>query len=95
MTLKLKPSARINRRYLLIEGSKEDIEKVILDYIGILGCAKSSPMFINTKSKSIILAIDRKMINDVRASFEICKEKIKVLKVSGTLKKLEKNNLNT
>ena len=95
MTLKLKPSARINRRYLLIEGSKEDIEKVILDYIGILGWAKSSPMFINTKSKSIILAIDRKMINDVRASFEICKEKIKVLKVSGTLKKLEKNNLNT
>ena len=90
MTLKLKPSARINRRYLLIEGKREDIEKAILEYIGILGWAKSSPMFIKNESELIILAVDRKMINIVRAAFEMCKENIKVLKVSGTLKKLKK-----
>ena len=90
MTLKLKPSSRINRRYLLIKGSKEDIEKAILDYIGILGRAKASPMFVKSEEDLIILAIDRKSINDIRAVFEMCKENVKILKVSGTLKGIEK-----
>ena len=90
MTLKLKPSSRINRRYLFIEGSKEDIEKAILDYIGILGWAEASPMFVKSEEDLIILAIDRKSINDIRAAFELCKNNIKVLKVSGTLKGIKK-----
>ncbi len=90
MKLKLKPSARINRRYLLIKASsKKEIEQAILDYIGILGWAKASPMFINAKkTDKIILSIERKEINNVRAAFEISNSDIKVLRVSGTLKGL-------
>ena len=90
--MKTKASERIKRRYLLFSGKdseKEKIEKVILDYIGVLGFAKTKPVFVNEKGKTI-LAVERKSLNDVRAAFELCKEDIKILRVSGTLKGLEK-----
>lgn len=85
---KLNPSEKIKKRYLLIRSSiKEDIEKVVLDYLGILGWARAKPAFVK-KDEGIVLAIDRKMINEVRAAFEMAN--IKVLKVSGTLEGLGK-----
>ena len=91
MKLKTKPSAKIKRRYLLIEGAgREKIEKTILDYVGILGWAKASPYFVKTGAKKIVLAVNRKETNNIRAAFEISKEKIKVIRVSGTLKGLRK-----
>jgi len=88
--LKLNATQRIKRRYLLIEApSKEIVEKVILDYIGILGWAKAIPQFVEHQN-GIVLAIERKSLNDVRASFELTKEKIKVIRVSGTIKGLGK-----
>lgn len=91
MKLKLKSSARIKKRYLLLSASsKEEIEKAILDYIGVLGWAKSSPAFIHSKNSRIILSINRKSINEVRAAFELSPKNIKILKVSGTLKGLGK-----
>jgi RNase P/RNase MRP subunit POP5 len=87
--LKLKPSQKIKRRYLLIESSDRDnIEKVILDYIGILGWARASPYFVKSSGNEIILGVTRESLNEVRAAFEISKEKIKILRVSGTLKGL-------
>jgi hypothetical protein len=47
--LKLKPSARDKRRYFLTSASNPKIEAAILEYIGILGMAKSSYMKVNTK----------------------------------------------
>jgi len=89
MKLKVKPSAKIRRRYLLLEAkSKKEVEQVILDYIGILGWAKAAPLFPTTKSKNIVLAIDRKAITNIRAALEISDAKIKLLRVSGTLKGL-------
>ena len=90
MKLRIKSSAKTKRRYILIQSTKEKIEKTILDYIGILGWAKSSPQFVKTKSKNIVLAVETKSLADVRAAFELSSEKIKILKVSGTLKGLEK-----
>jgi RNase P/RNase MRP subunit POP5 len=89
MKLKTRPSSRIKKRYLLIQGSKEDVERAILDYLGILGYAKASPMFIQLKKSKdkIVLAIDRKELDDVRAAFELFKG-IKILSVSGTIKGL-------
>lgn len=86
MKLKIKPSAKIKRRYLLLEANKSEVEKAILDYIGILGWAKASPVFLKEK----ILSIDRKELTNVRAAFEASPYKIKTLKVSGTLKGLKK-----
>ena len=90
MKLKLKSSARIKKRYLLIEAkNKETVEKAILDYLGILGWAKAAPVFVQTSPK-IILSIERKSVTDIRAALELSESKIKVLRVSGTLKGLEK-----
>lgn len=88
--LKIKPSAKIKRRYLLIEGTKAKVEKVILDYIGILGWAKAAPHFVKSENNKIVLAVERKELTNVRAAFEISEEKVKILKVSGTLKGLNK-----
>ncbi len=91
MKLKLNPSAQIKRRYLLIKASsKEDVSKAILDYIGILGWARASPLFVKNSSNEIILAIDKKEINNIRAALEIFPGKIRVVSVSGTLKGLNK-----
>lgn len=88
--LKLNATQRIKRRYLLLEAeNKEIVEKVILDYIGILGWSKAVPQFVEHQ-EGIVLAVERKSLNDVRASFELSKAKIKVLRVSGTIKGLSK-----
>ena len=81
----LKPSLREHKRYLLLKGkfSKKDVEEAILNYIGVLGYSKASPMWISSK----ILAINRQMLDEVRGSFALVEE-IEVEKISGTLKGL-------
>ncbi|MDO8459722.1 MAG: Rpp14/Pop5 family protein [Nanoarchaeota archaeon] len=91
MKIKTKPSAKQKRRYLLLESkSKEEIEQAILEYLGVLGWAKVFPIFVKNRDNKLILAINREELTNVRAAFELCSEKIKVLRVSGTLKGLEK-----
>ena len=92
MKLKLRPSDRMNRRYLLLETKhRDEVEKIILEYIGVLGWAKSSPLFIKTPNKNfLILSINRKSLEDIRAALEISGGKIKILKVSGTLRGVER-----
>ena len=83
----LKPSHREKKRYLLIENvNKEDIDKAILDYVGILGYAKTSPQIIKKDKGKLILAINRKEFDKIRAAFLFYDIKIK--KVSGSLRKL-------
>ena len=86
--LKQKASARVNRRYLLINGTKENIEKAILDYIGILGWAKASPLFVKRVGKRQVLAISRKEVINVGAAMVAASGNLEVLKVSGTIKGL-------
>ena len=88
--LKLKPSARDKRRYLLIdEVSEEKIEKAILDYIGVLGFARSAYMNVKTKefSGKRVGSCLRSELNDVYSGLVL--SGIKVLKVSNTLKGLK------
>lgn len=90
--LKGNPSEKIKRRYFLIKAiSKEEVERAILDYLGILGWAKATPFFVKEDENEMILAIDRKAVNDVRAAFELSPANIKILRVSGTLKGLKKS----
>ena len=89
MKLKVKPSAKVKRRYILVEGAgKKVIEKVVLDYIGILGWARAAPVFVKESKKGVVLAVERKEVDNVRAAFEISDKKLRVVKVSGTLKGL-------
>jgi RNase P/RNase MRP subunit POP5 len=88
----LKPSMRENKRYLLVSGesSKANIEKAILDFIGVLGMSKTSLDFIKTNENSAIISVNREMVDSVRAALCISPKKMEVKRVSGTLKGLRK-----
>ncbi|MFZ5955479.1 MAG: hypothetical protein ACOYT4_03560 [Nanoarchaeota archaeon] len=87
--LKLKPSSRENRRYLLINEKKNfRIEKAILDYMGLLGFAKAGYIKVKSENEKIIACVTREELEKVRAS--LCLAGISVEKVSGTLKGLHK-----
>jgi RNase P/RNase MRP subunit POP5 len=88
----IKPSMRENKRYLLVRGKglKENIEKAILEFIGVLGMSKVGLGWIKTDSNSAIISVNREMVDSVRASLCVWHEKITVEKVSGTLKGLRK-----
>jgi RNase P/RNase MRP subunit POP5 len=85
MQKKLKPSMREKKRYIKFSGSKKVVEEAILEFLGVYGYAKASPMFV----KSNILAVNRKELEKVKASFVF--KNIKILKISGTLKGLNKS----
>lgn len=89
VALKLRPSAKLNKRYLLIKGSRESVEQAILDYLGILGWAKAAPAFISSKDKEVILSVNRQELSNVTAAFALVKD-IELRKVSGTLAGLGK-----
>jgi len=84
----LKPSAKENKRYLSISGEnlKANVEKAILEFIGVLGMSKTGLSWI----KSNVICVNREAVDSVRASFAVFGEKISVEKVSGTLKALGK-----
>lgn len=88
----LKPSVREKKRYLLIKGKnlKSNVEKAILDFIGILGMSKTGLTWIKSNSNFSIICVNREIVNSVRASLCVWPEKISVEKVSGTLKGLDR-----
>ena len=88
----LKPSAREKKRYLLVKGKnlKTNIEKAILDFIGVLGMSKCGLSWVKSSANSAVICINREMVDSVRASLCVWSEKISVEKVSGTIKGLGK-----
>ena len=88
----LKPSAREKNRYLLIQGKnlKENVEKAVLDFIGVLGMSKASLRWIKSQKSSAVISVARESLNHVRASFVVWPEKIEIVKVSGSIKGLGK-----
>lgn len=87
----LKPSMREDKRYLLVIGEdlRKNIEKAILDFIGVLGFSKVGLEFIKSDKDSAIISINRQMVDSVRASLCVSKNKMEVKMVSGTLKGLK------
>ena len=88
----LKPSMREKKRYLLLNGKnlKKNVEKSILEFIGVLGMSKVGLSWIKSTSTSAIICVNRKSVDHIRASFAVYADKISVKKVSGTLKGLGK-----
>jgi RNase P/RNase MRP subunit POP5 len=87
----LKPSMRENKRYLLIEGKdlKKNVERAILDFVGVLGFSKLGLSWIDEKNDYGIISINREMVDSVRASLCVFPKKMEVKKVSGTLRGLK------
>ncbi len=101
MQKRLRPTLREKKRYLLARGSRESIEKAILEFIGVLGYAKSGIKFVKVKEGKLkqlklkpgesgksVFAVNREKLNEIRASLMF--KNINILRVSGTLKGLEK-----
>ncbi len=88
----LKPSMRENKRYLLITGKelRKNVEKAILDFIGVLGMSKAGLDWIKENKDSAVISVNRQAVDSVRASLAVWPKKIEVKKVSGTLKGLGK-----
>ena len=82
---------RENKRYLLVKGKnlRENIEKAILNFIGVLGMSKTGFGFVKSGKDHIIISVNREMLNSVRASLCVWPEKMTVERVSGTLKGLK------
>ena len=88
----LKPSMKERKRYLWVKGNnlKSEIPKAIKDFIGSFGMSKTSLSFIKSGKDSAVISINRKMLDQVRASLSVWKNKMSVEKVSGTIKSLGK-----
>jgi len=84
----LKPSMREKKRYLYVKGNVGDVEKAVLNFIGVLGMSKASLAFIKKDRDSAIISVNRGSLNEVRASLAVWPERIEVLRVSGTLRGL-------
>ena len=84
--LKLKPSARDKRRYFLVRASNVKVEAAILEYVGVLGFAKSAYMYVKRSKDKSVGSCLVKSLDDVRAALAFAG--IKIEKVSGTLKGL-------
>ncbi|MDD5192445.1 MAG: hypothetical protein PHH54_04695 [Candidatus Nanoarchaeia archaeon] len=88
----LKPSHRGKKRYLLIKGKdadKESIDNAILEFVGVLGYAEASPIIVNQGKNSVILAVNVKSLNKIRAGFMMSGKSLEIVKISGTIKKLK------
>lgn len=88
----LPPTMRENKRYLLLKTvDKKKVEKSILNFIGALGWAKTSPHFIEDKTVEakglIILSINHDHLDEIRTALEL--SGIHCLRVSGTIKTLK------
>jgi RNase P/RNase MRP subunit POP5 len=84
----LRPTLREKKRYLFVKGNPNEIEKAVLDFIGVLGMSKSALAFIKKERDSAIVSVNREMVNEIRASMAVSPEKLEVLRVSGTLRGL-------
>ncbi len=87
--LKLRPSVRDKRRYFIVSTkNNRKVEEAILEYIGVLGFAKSAYMFVKKRGEHLVGSCLRESLNDVRASLAF--KGLKIDKVSGTLAGLER-----
>ncbi|NPE26978.1 hypothetical protein HNV12_03165 [Methanococcoides sp. SA1] len=92
--LKLRPSARDKRRYFLVRATNKKVEDAILEYIGVLGFARSAYMKVDVSRDKkwklgkgyMIGSCLVKSLDDVRAALGFVG--IEIEKVSGTLKGL-------
>lgn len=87
----LKPSMKENKRYLLVRGKnlKENVEKAVLEFVGVLGMSKTGLGWIKSSKDSAIISVNRESVNQVRASLAVWPEKMTVERISGTLKGLK------
>jgi ribonuclease P/MRP protein subunit POP5 len=101
--MKLLPSLKQKKRYIIFQieseekfsqsDVKSEVEKALLLFLGQLGIAKSSPMFIKYKDNKFMLKINHKWVDECKSAMILIKKIknkpiiIKSIVTSGTIKK--------
>ncbi len=75
---------------MLVRGKIKDIERAILDGVGVIGMSKTGLGWIKSSKESAIISVNREAVDSVRACFALWPEKLLVERVSGTLRGLRK-----
>lgn len=75
----------------MIKGKVGDIEKAILEGVGVLGMSKTRLGRIKSDKKSAIISVNRGAVDSVKACFALWPSELVVQKISGTLKGLRKS----
>ncbi|MFH1823148.1 MAG: hypothetical protein ABH817_00300 [archaeon] len=91
--MKLKPSLKEKRHYLVIKGNQKEIESAILKFIGILGYSKAGPIFVETKKDYSMLSVTTKYVEKVKSALIFDKKGLECVGVSGTIKKAKRFTL--
>ncbi len=85
--MKLKPSLRQKKRYVVFEivadkqfsvlEVNEEIDKVIKDFFGQLGLSKASPLFLkekfNQEKQRFVVKINHKHVDELKAALTLSK----------------------
>jgi RNase P/RNase MRP subunit POP5 len=87
--LKLRPSVRDRRRYFVARAGNQQVEKAILEYIGVLGFARAAYMKVEEPgfSGKTVGSCLVESLDEVRAALGLAG--ISIEKVSGTIKGLK------
>jgi RNase P/RNase MRP subunit POP5 len=85
MRIKLLPSLKEDKHYLVFQGNKDNVEKALLEFLGILGMSKANPVIIEFKKNVGILSFNRKYADDIKSALVFYN--IHTLGISGTIKK--------
>ena len=99
--MKLLPALKQKKRYLVFEVDQKfstadlqnEVGKGLLLFLGQLGMAKSSPLFVKHKNNRFIIKINHKWVDECKSALILIKKIknkpviIKSIVTSGTIKK--------
>jgi len=83
--MKLPPTLKEKRHYIIVKKEAESkIKDVLMDFLGIINYARAGPKLIAIEGK-IAISVERDFVHMAKTALLL--SNIRVLKVSGTLKK--------
>ena len=99
--MKLLPSLKQKKRYIVFEldqklpasDVKSEVENALLLFLGQLGLAKSSPLFVKHKDNKFMMKVNHKWVDECKSAIILIKKIknkqviIRSIVTSGTIKK--------
>lgn len=94
--MKLLPSLKQKKRYIVFEAStkisekqlKELISEALYNFVGQLGVARMAPLFVKYKNNRFIIKVNHKYVDECKAALILIKKPVmKSIITSGTIKK--------
>lgn len=83
--MKLMPSLKEKKHYLVFKGEKKAAENALFEFLGILGMAKANPQVILMKGDKGIIMFNRDYADEVRTALVF--SGMHTVGISGTINK--------